>query len=76
MQRLRILLFHAVYALKRVSLLKRPFDVLQISFSFALEDSKSETSLNAERAYKRVGHAPFEHFVRFLKDQFKWRMPS
>ena len=28
-----------------------------------------------EQAYKWERHAPFEHFVGFLKDQFKWRMP-
>ena len=32
--------------------------------------------LNTERAYKREGHALFEHFVGFLTDQFEWRMPS
>ena len=30
--------------------------------------------LNMEQAHKREGHTPFEHFVRFVMDQLKWRM--
>ena len=31
-------------------------------------------NLNMEQAYKREGHAPFEHFVGFLTDQLKKQM--